>query len=71
MSTTNYLVNPRLNRNSGAKPNIPLQSKVLEHESLEYRGVIYQGKDYSVVDVIFSDNYGEVIKVESYFSLIG
>ena len=70
MTTTNYLVNPRLNRNSGAKPSIPLQSKVLEHESLEYRSVTYQDKYYSVVDVILSNNYGEIIKVESYFSLI-
>lgn len=70
MATTNYLINPRLNRNSGAKPNTPMQSKVLEHEGFEYRSVTYQDKSYSVVDVILSDNRGEVIKVESYFSLI-
>lgn len=72
MAITNYLSNPRLNRHSGAKPTIPevMQSKVLEHETLMYRTEEYEGKYYNVVDVILSDNQGNILRVESHYSLI-
>lgn len=70
MTTTNYLTNPRLNRNSGAKSTPLMQDKVLEHESLEYRVAHYLGRSYNVQDVILSDGDGNIIKVESSFSLV-